>query len=168
MLIRQLTVKDKEELMNLIDIIEDKLVDKTWWLPIDDKSRSNFFNEDWCTFYGVFENNKLIAASALFLDDYEFGEVADHIKSTYNGKFGEIGRCMVLPEYRGNNYVYKINLELVKIAKKLKLDYIIATAHPENLASNKSLEKLGMNKVAYIVKEEIYPRNILLAIVDEI
>ena len=71
-------------------------------------------------FFGVFDNDKLVAASALFLNEYEYKESVENI-GMKNYKFAEIGRCMVLPEYRGYNLMYKLNLILENIAKKSRV-----------------------------------------------
>ena len=168
MKIRKLTQKDSAAVFELINIIEANLPDKKWWLPIKAEERQNFFNDDYTIFYGAFEGGRLVGASALFLDETEFQDTIAQIKMEGKARVGEIGRCMTLPECRGKNCMYKINLELAKLAQKLKLDYLFATAHPDNKPSNKTLQKLGMQNVGFVVKYEIYPRNILLAKVEDI
>jgi len=159
--IRQLNKSDEISLINLINEIENSLIDKTWWLPIKKEARENFFNKEWTIFYGAFENSKLIGASALFLNEYEYGETVSYLNIDKKS-VGEVGRCMVHPDYRGKNLLFIINSRIIEEAKEKKLNYLVATAHPENIASNKSLKKTGFKIMKTIVKEKIYPRNILL------
>ena len=166
--IRQLTEKDRESLLNLIDTIEEKLENKTWWLPISAEALENFFNKDWTIFYGAFDGEKLVAASALFINKYYFESIVSHLENVDINKFGKIGRCMVHPDYRGNNLMFKINQKLVKIAKSMNLEYLGAIAHPQNIASNTSLQKLGLRVAQTIIKDGKYPRNILCAKLSEI
>ena len=168
MKIRKLTQKDSTAAFELINIIESNLPDKKWWLPIKAEERQSFFNDDYTIFYGAFEGGRLVGASALFLDETEFQDTIAQIKMEDNARVGEIGRCMTLPEFRGQNIMYKINLKLAKLAKKRGLDYLFATAHPDNNPSNKTLQKLGMQNVGYIVKYDLYPRNILLVNVEDL
>lgn len=160
--IRKLNIKDKDKLFSLINLIEDNLSNNAFWLPIQEKAKDNFFNEDWVVFLGAFNDDKLIGASALFLNKYEYEETVESLNMPKNFTFAEIGRCMVDPDYRGQNIMYTLNLKLIKIAKKLQVDYLVATAHPQNLPSKTSLKKLGMKKVNTIIKYNSFPRDIYL------
>ena len=56
---------------------------------------------------------------------------------------GNIG-YHVYERYRGNGYAYKACLELFKIAKNVyHMDKLIITCSPDNIASKKTLIKLG-------------------------
>lgn len=58
----------------------------------------------------------------------------------YSGNIG----YHVYERYRGNNYAYKACLELFKIAKdKYHMNKLIITCSPDNIASKKTLIKLG-------------------------
>ena len=160
--IRQLTLDDKDKLFNLIEMVEASLVDKSFWLPIKETAKENFFNESWTIFMGAFDEDYLIGASALFLNEYEYKETINELKLQNNLKFAEIGRCMVHPKYRGKNLMYKLNKELITISTQLNVDYIVSTVHPLNIPSNKSMLKLGMDKAGFYIKDNIYPRNIYI------
>ena len=73
---RWLTKTDEKQLLLLIDDIENGLINKDYWLPIRDESRKHFLNPDWTHFIGVFDENKLVAASALFLNPFDYEETA--------------------------------------------------------------------------------------------
>lgn len=157
--IRKLEYTDSPELELLIAQIESTIACSTWWLPIVAEARANFFNDEWTIFLGAYADGKLVAASALFLDKFEYGESASHLK-IHHDNIAEIGRCMVAPEFRGQNLMYQLNVRLLEYAHDRCIQTLIATAHPDNIASNRSLLKLGMKYECTIAKREKYLRNI--------
>ena len=159
--IRQLTQKDEQSLKNLIECIEEHLVNSQWWLPIKREAYDNFLNPEWTIFWGAFEKDLLFGASALFLNEFEYGESLKAV-GTQTLPIAEIGRCMVRPEFRGKNIMLLLNQQLCKIAKNMGIKTLIATAHPDNMPSNVSLQKLGMKIQKCILKENKYKRNVFL------
>lgn len=157
--IRKLTIDDQAGLDNLINTIETNLERRDFWLPINTTSREHFFDSVWTEFYGIFHNSKLIAASALFYNKHEFKESAAAI-GMENTVIAEIGRCMVHPDFRGKNLLYKINCELLKVAAEKRIECILATIHPDNLPSQKSFQKLGLKKELTYTKSNGYVRDI--------
>lgn len=57
----------------------------------------------------------------------------------------ELGGNLVLPEYRGNGITTKLQTIEIELARKLGFDYVISMAHPNNVSSCKTLEKVGLN-----------------------
>ena len=57
----------------------------------------------------------------------------------------ELGGNLVLPEYRGNGITTKLQTIEIELAQKLGFDYVISMAHPNNVSSCKTLEKVGLN-----------------------
>lgn len=158
---RKLILSDKTQLENLITIIEDNLEHKDFWLPINQTSREHFFDDTWTEFYGMFDNCRLIGASALFYNKHEFGESLAQLNAPLVS-VAEIGRSMVHPQYRGNNILYQINTELLNIAKERELEYILATIHPQNIPSQCSFKKLGFEKKCTYTKSNKFVRDIFL------
>ena len=62
---------------------------------------------------------------------------AGHNEKTYYG--GNIG-YEVYEAYRGHHYAAKACLLLFELARKLKMDYVIITCTPDNIASRKTCE----------------------------
>jgi RimJ/RimL family protein N-acetyltransferase len=153
--IRILTESDAVALDNLIDVIENNLEHKEWWMPISKKSRSLFFDGKSAVIMGAFDGDKLVASSGLFF----FEVLSETNVSTLNDELAEIGRCMVLPEYRGDNLMLKLNRELVTKARELGKKGLVATSHPDNAASCRSLETLGFTKKCLAKKWNNYSRN---------
>jgi len=157
---RILTKNDEKILDDCINEIEKTIENHDWWLPIHQKEKNLFLDENRTVFLGAFDKDKLIGASALSLKEEDFSQYSSLLG--FKAKFGKLGRSMVLPEYRGNNYMYQMNSYLTDIAKKQNYDYLLTIAHPENIASISSLKKLGMKKVKEFIKDKKYLRNIFL------
>jgi len=62
-------------------------------------------------------------------------------------KVCELGGNLVLPEYRGNGITTKLQTIEMELAKDLGYDYIISMAHPDNIGSCKTLERVGLEFV---------------------
>ena len=93
--------------------------------------------------YAAYENDDICAVSCLVFDISEFVNEIQNLNIDFS-KTAEIGGCMTVPGHRGKGYMYKLNEELIKTATEIGVKHILATAHPENIASNKSLVRLGM------------------------
>ncbi len=61
-----------------------------------------------------------------------------------NMKVCELGGNLVLPEYRGNGITTKLQTIELELAQELGFDYIISMAHPDNISSQRTLEKVGL------------------------
>jgi len=161
MKIRILSQEDEKSLDDLIYEIENSLIDKTWWLPIKKEEKKHYFNPQKILFFGGFIDGKLIGASALFLDVNDYSDLISYLDINKDEVL-KIGRSMVHPDYRGMNRMHKINDYILNYAKKYNKKHFIAIAHPENIASNKSLHKTGFRVEKTIIKDEKYLRNIFL------
>jgi RimJ/RimL family protein N-acetyltransferase len=158
-IIRQIEIEDKNKLLKLIKNTEKTLTNKKLWLPIKEKVKDNLFNKNFLCFLGAFDNNKLIAASALFFDEFEYKDTVKAV-DLKSDSIAEIGRCMVDFEHRGKNLMFTLNTKLLDIAKKKKIKDVVATVHPKNVSSYKSLQKLGMKKIGTITKSIDFTRDV--------
>ena len=158
---RQLKKNDETKLYDLISQIETSLQEPKFWLPINSVSKNHFFDEDWTYFLGLFDNDKLIGACALFFNKHEFGESLSHCDNV-KMPLAEMGRGMILPEYRGKNYLYTIMVKLLEIAKQKNITTLLATIHPQNIPSQRSASKIGFKVKSQIIKYNDFIRDILL------
>ncbi len=62
-------------------------------------------------------------------------------------KVCELGGNLVLPEYRGRGITTVLQTIEFNLAKELKFDYVISMAHPDNIGSCKTLERVGLEFV---------------------
>ena len=74
----------------------------------------------------------------------------------------ELGGNLVLPEYRGNGITTNLQRLELELAKNLNFDYIISMAHPDNISSCKTLEKVGLNFVTETRLSNGFLRNIYM------
>lgn len=160
MMIRKLTTSDHDALWRLIGDIESSLPNREFWLPIKEGSSTHFFDESWTEFHGAFYGDRLIGASALFYNSYEFGESLEQLGMDTDG-VAEVGRSMVHPDYRGHNILADINTELISVARDRGLDRLVATIHPDNIPSQSSFRKLGFVKRKTYLKSDGFVRDIL-------
>jgi RimJ/RimL family protein N-acetyltransferase len=153
---RILNEGDSDALDNLTNVVVASIEHDDWWKPINKKMRSMCLDGKSAIMIGAFnERNELVAACGLFF----FEMLSDTNVSTLSSELAEIGRCMVMPDYRGDNLMLKINKELVAEAGKLGKTRLVATSHPDNKASCRSLEQLGFIKKCRVKKWGNYVRN---------
>lgn len=158
-----LSKENQKEYCHLLETISTSIPNELFWLPISQTSAEHFFDPEWTDIIGLFDDEKLVAVSSLFYHIEEYGESAAKVGIDCTAtKVAEIGRCAVLPTYRGRDIMYTLNKKLVQMAKNRDIQILIATAHPNNVPSCKSLEKLGMKLEGHIIKKKKYPRNIYI------
>ena len=58
--------------------------------------------------------------------------------------------------------MYNINVKVVEKAREMGFKRLVATVHPDNVASRTSAEKLGFVKKAVIQRQGKYLRNVYL------
>ena len=96
--------------------------------------------------YGAYDGDKLVGMAQLYVSQ----DMLEDFKKEFNlmeYKVCELGGNLVLPEYRGLGITTKLQTMEMELAKELGFDYIISMAHPNNIASCKTLEKIGLNFV---------------------
>lgn len=133
----------------------------------------------WASFY----NDIIILNNfTLFLKDimiiYKLKEIykwkqrqnIENIKNIINlesNKIAELGGYLVKEEYRKKGIMKKLETILINEAKQLNIEYIVATVHPENIASNKATQYTGA-KIVKTTNIGQYLRNIYLLHVDQL
>ncbi len=70
--------------------------------------------------------------------------------------YGNIG-YRISEKYRGNNYAYKASLLLIEISKMINMDYLLITCSPENIASEKTIQKLRARYIATVEVPKWHP-----------
>ena len=159
--IKKLTKQNTDAVKNLTKVIVKNLSNPNMFMPFTDDAIDSMFNADSSlNAYGAFCKGTLAAMSLYDTNYLEFEELLEPIGLDKTKRIAELGVCMTLPEYRGNNLMYLINTKILKIAKQNGFEYIVATAHPDNTPSNTSLKKLGMQCGATITRAGHYLRNV--------
>lgn len=144
---KKIEEKDKEQLFNLIETVLEGLENKDYFIPYEQWEFDSMFDEkNYAPLYGAYDGNKIVGMAQLY--------VSQDMLADFKKEFGlenytvcELGGNLVLPEYRGNGITTKLQTIELELAKKLDFDYIISMAHPNNIGSCKTLERVGLNFV---------------------
>lgn len=159
--IKRLDKSAQEAYRKLKETVMNALPDKAWLIPFTEEVEERMFDADSpLLVYGYFVDGTLAAVSSLDTDLEEFREIAVSAGMPTEKKGGELGGSMVLPAYRGQNLMREINSVLMSEARNQGFFYLVATAHPDNIASNTSLSKLGLSYKKTIVRTGGYLRNV--------
>ncbi len=144
---KKIEPKDKEQLFNLIDIVLNGLEDKAYFIPYEQWELDSMFDEvNYAPLYGAYDGNKLVGMAQLYVSQ----DMLDDFKKEFNlteYKVCELGGNLVLPEYRGQGITTILQKIELNLAKDLGFDYIISMAHPNNVGSCKTLERVGLEFV---------------------
>ncbi len=142
-ILRCLTPEDRAKHKAMSEVIYEALPSKDLLIPMTEEEYDDTYtdeNED--VVYGIFEEDRLIATSSL-LHDVRAYAINPELKEILKHPCIEIGESMVLPEYRGHGLMLRLNNLIKDEAKRQGVQYMLATAHPDNIASNTSLMHLG-------------------------
>ncbi|MGI6781606.1 MAG: GNAT family N-acetyltransferase [Acholeplasmataceae bacterium] len=88
----------------------------------------------------------------IFLDDIKkpIGKISIRIGHNYHSYYnGNIGYD-IDEEYQGHHYAYEASKLVIPVAKYHKMEYLIITCDESNLASAKTIEKLGAKLIEVV------------------
>lgn len=144
---KKIEEKDKKQLFNLIDVVLKGLPDPAHFIPYEQWELDSMFDDvNYAPLYGAYDGEKLVGMAQLYISQEMLADFKDEFGLT-NFKVCELGGNLVLPEYRGNGITTKLQTMELQLAKDLGFDYIISMAHPDNIGSCKTLEKVGLKFV---------------------
>lgn len=144
---KKIELKDKEQLFNLIDIVLIGLEDQSYFIPYEQWEFDSMFDEkNYAPLYGAYDGEKLVGMAQLYVSQEMLADFKEEFELT-DYKVCELGGNLVLPEYRGNGITTELQKIELELAKELGFDYIISMAHPNNIGSCKTLEKVGLEFV---------------------
>lgn len=140
---KKITIDYKDELFSLIDTVLKDLPENHF-IPYEQWELDSMFDEEnYAPLYGAFDDGKLVAMAQLYVNQ--------EMMAGFKKDFGledysvcELGGNLVLKEYRGRGITPTLQKMELEIAKRRGFDYIISMAHPDNPASSRSLEKVGL------------------------
>lgn len=131
--------EDDWQVRKLIKSVLEQLENKDFFIPISEEELTELYNEKICILYGAYDADKLVAIAKLDLNNkYDVTELK-HCLNIEKYQVAELGRYLCLPEYRRNGIMKNLQKILIDEAIKLNYDYLVVTAHPENIASNKTI-----------------------------
>ena len=144
---KKIEEKDKEQLFKLIDTVLGGLENEEYFIPYEQWELDNIFDEkNYAPLYGAYNEEKLVGMAQLYVSQNMLEDFKKEFELE-NYIICELGGNLVLPEYRGNGITTKLQTIELELAKTLGFDYIISMAHPDNVSSQKTLEKIGLKYV---------------------
>ena len=144
---KKIEEKDKEQLFKLIDMVLKGLENQEYFIPYEDWEYDSMFDEEnYAPLYGAYDGEKLVGMAQLYVSQEM---LADFKKEFVLEEYTvcELGGNLVLPEYRGLGITTTLQKIEFELAKELGFDYIISMAHPDNIGSCKTLERVGLKFV---------------------
>lgn len=139
--------KDKEQLFKLIDTVLGGLPNPDFFIPYEQWEYDSMFDEvNYAPLYGAYDGDKLVGMAQLYVSQDMLKDFKEEF-GLADSKVCELGGNLVLPEYRGNGITTKLQTMELELAKELGFDYIISMAHPDNVGSCKTLERVGLEYV---------------------
>lgn len=143
---RLLTVSDLDDVYELIQEVGREVNNDTFAYSEDKGIYERILRNSTCA--GVFDKGRLVAS---FLT-YEENEDIEGVYEAAGLSEKEIPKtliletCQVLSEYRGMGLQFELGKFILRMVES-KYNTVIATVHPGNYASIKSLLNLGLRKV---------------------
>lgn len=129
-------------------------------IPWTEEQMNHFFDEDYSFLLGAYDNNKLIAMTQIFTQREIEQEYYDILNVSKSKSICELGGFLVLSEYRNKGIITKLSEMSCELINELNFDYIISTVHPENIASNKIVQKLGFELYDTLTTQSDFLRNL--------
>ena len=144
---KKIEEKDKDQLFRLIDTVIGGLPNPEFFIPYEQWEFDSMFDEvNYAPLYGAYDGDKLAGMAQLY--------VSQDMLKDFKEEFGlmdytvcELGGNLVLSEYRGQGITTKLQTMEIELAKEFGFDYIISMAHPDNVGSCKTLERVGLEFV---------------------
>lgn len=147
LILKKVEEKDKEQLFKLIDTVLGGLPNPDFFIPYEQWEYDSMFDEvNYAPLYGAYDGDKLVGMAQLYVSQDMLKDFKEEF-GLADSKVCELGGNLVLPEYRGNGITTKLQMMELELAKELGFDYIISMAHPDNVGSCKTLERVGLEYV---------------------
>jgi len=141
---KRIPESDKDQLFNLINTCLTTLENPEYFIPFEEWELKSIFDSDnYAYLYGAYDGDKLVGMAQLYISEEMLADFKKEFNLT-NYKVCELGGNLILSEYRRQGIITNLQLIELELAKKLDFDYVISMAHPDNIASCKSLEKVGL------------------------
>jgi RimJ/RimL family protein N-acetyltransferase len=143
---KKIPESDEREVRALISKVLGELERPEFFIPYADWELDSLFDESYALLDGAYIDGKLIGMAQLYVKQEMLEEFKQKM-SISDKTVAEFGGNLILPEGRGQGIMFQMIKKQLEDAKRMGFDYVISMAHPDNIASLKSLQKLGMKYV---------------------
>ena len=137
---RKISDTERQQVDNLIEVVLNELERKEFFIPFSKEENQRFFDENFGLTLGVFDGNKLVGMAKIYINQCELSSYKHELQIA-DKNVCELGDYLVMKEYRGHGIMKTLQSKLIELAKQLEYDVVIATVHPENIASIRVLSK---------------------------
>lgn len=143
---KEIEKKDEKQLRELISTVLGNLERPEFFIPYEEWELEQIFDKNYAPLHGAYDGDKLVGMAQLYVKREMLQEFID-VLGLNDYKVCELGGNLVLPEYRGMGIMRKLIEMQTELARELGFDYVISMAHPDNIGSNKALQRLGLEYV---------------------
>lgn len=163
---KKIEKEDNKQLLSLIDEVLSNLENKDDFIPYEQWELDSMFDDkEYAPLYGAYDGDKLVGMAQLYISQ----EMLNDFKKDYDlvgTNVCELGGNLVLKEYRGYGITTILQTILIQKAKQLGFKVIISMAHPDNIGSCKTLEKVGLKFIKTTTLINGFLRNLYIKTVD--
>ena len=142
---KKIEQKDEDQLRKLIADVLSETPDE-FFIPYEQWELNSLFDESYAPLYGAYDGDILAGSAQLYVQQEMLQEYKEEL-GLADKKVCELGGNLVSKDYRGRGIQYKLMKMQCGLARELGFDYIMTMAHPENTASLKNIQKLGLTFV---------------------
>jgi GNAT superfamily N-acetyltransferase len=152
---------DKEQVLGLIGIVISELENKEYFIPYEQWELDSLFDKNYAPIHGAYDGKKLVGIAQLYVKQEMLSELKEVTELT-EYVVCVLGGNLILPEYRGFGITTKLQTMQLELAKRQGFDYIISIAHPNNIGSLRTLEKIGLKYLRTTSVANGYLRNVYI------
>ncbi len=157
---KEIPKDDEKQVSDLVSTVFKNLEREDFLIPWTKEQMNRFFDNNYSFLLGAYDGNKLVAMCQIFTQKEIEEEYYDILNISKSKTICELGGFLVLPEYHNKGIMTKLSEDTYDLVKKLNFDYVISTIHPENIASNKIVQKLGFLLYTTLTTQSGFLRNL--------
>lgn len=158
---KQIPKRDEAQVRSLIASVFGSLERKEFFIPYAEWELNSLFDQDYALLDGAYIDGKLVGMAQLYVKQEMLAEFKQ-VLGISDKKVAELGGNLILPEARGRGIMFAMISKHAQDAKRLGFDYLMSMAHPDNIASLKSLQKVGLKFVKQATVADGHLRDIYL------
>lgn len=162
---KEVEPKDEKQVRDLINTVLGDLDRKEFFIPYANWELERLFDKSYAHLHGAYDGNKLVGMAQLYVNQ-EFLKEYKEVLDVSDKKVAELGGDLVLSEYRGRGIMTALIKMQADLAKDMGFDYVISMAHPDNIGSNKALQKIGLEYVKTATVSNGHLRDIYMIKLD--
>ncbi|MFA6279832.1 MAG: GNAT family N-acetyltransferase [Bdellovibrionales bacterium] len=114
-----------------------------FFIPYEEWELDSLYDESYALLHGAYDGETLAGIAQLYVQQEMLKSYKEEMGLS-SEKVCELGGNLVLSEYRGQKIQYNLMQLQFNLARDIGFKHIITMAHPDNVASLKSIQRLGL------------------------